>query len=539
MRALVFGFAALWSFSQAAPPQDGPTSAQPRPTFRSGTRLVEVGVVVYDKDRKPVNGLTIEDFRLYDAGHEQRIEFFSIQSDRTAAPPEERASARPDEFSNRLEGGFPGGVTVVLFDRLNTSWENQVYARQQLLKFLEQIDGGDRIGLYLLDGDAVRVLHDFTSDARSLVRALARYRAVTSQELSASESAAIEAGNIDDARLNAELGGFLDSGASRMAEHFGGLRAQATIYALEAVANRLAGIKGRKNLIWVSAGFPLKALEARGLSMSTEINRLTRALNNANVATYGVDARGLIGAFAGPPGARRPSFTTLQTVYTNLDILTITSDETGGRAFYNTNDITTAVRRAVDDARATYVLGYYPSAGTWDGKYHPLRVTVNRPGVDVRHRRGYLAAAVGGQHSERSASLQAAIQSPLQATALELSARIDRAADTSSDVVVTVRVAPGSISLEHVKEHWEGAADLVIAQVLPDGKARTSVEKRVDVRMTAEHYNRMLTDGLSMDATVTLLPDTARLHIVVRDVATGNIGSVIIPGGKIRAIRDP
>jgi VWFA-related protein len=388
MRLLVCGgLAAFWSLSQATLPQPG---TQPRPTFRSGTRLVEVSVVVHDKYRKPLSGLTADDFRLYDADREQRIEFFSVQSDRLATSADERALALPNEFSNRLQGGILGGVTVILFDRLNTSWENQVFARRHVLKFLEQIDGTDRIGLYLLDGDAVRVIHDFTSDTGSLSRALARYRATSSIELTAGETAAMEAAQIDDARLDAELGGFLTSGASRMAEHFGGLRAQTTIEALETVANRLAGIKGRKNLIWVSAGFPLKALEARGLSMSTEISRLTRALNNANVATYGVDARGLIGAFAGPPGrAGPPSRPSKPCTRTSTFWLSRPTRREAARSTTRTTSRAPFVGQSTMADQRLLVLPFSRNVG-WELPPDPRQSEPT--GVEVRHRRGYVAA---------------------------------------------------------------------------------------------------------------------------------------------------
>jgi VWFA-related protein len=123
--------------------------------------------------------------------------------------------------------------------------------------------------------------------------------------------------------------------------------------------------------------------------MTLEIQRATRALNNAQVALYSVDARGLIGAFTYDRGRAR--VVTLSMVYDNLDILTITADETGGRAFYNTNDLARSLHRALDDAGHTYVLGYYPSHGRWDGRYRQIRVRVTRPGVEVRHRRGYFA----------------------------------------------------------------------------------------------------------------------------------------------------
>jgi VWFA-related protein len=125
-------------------------SGQERQRFRVSTRLVEVNVVV-QKDGKPVSGLTVDDFRFYDGGQEQRIEFFSVHTEVSAtasaapaplpAPPESSVH----EFSNRIS--IPGAATVILFDRLNTPVQDQMYARKHLLSFLRQIKSDDHVGI--------------------------------------------------------------------------------------------------------------------------------------------------------------------------------------------------------------------------------------------------------------------------------------------------------------------------------------------------------------------------------------------------------
>ena len=164
-------------------------SAQTPPTtFRATTRLVQVSVVVHDKDRRAVTGLDRADFTLYENGREQPIELFSVESDRETAAASSRPSPLPtNDFSNRLEGRAAGAVTVILIDRLNTRFEDQTQARDQVVKFLGQIQRDDHVALYVLESNVVRVLHDFTSDATSLLRALSRYRGKTSGELAASE----------------------------------------------------------------------------------------------------------------------------------------------------------------------------------------------------------------------------------------------------------------------------------------------------------------------------------------------------------------
>ena len=75
----------------------------------------------------------------------------------------------------------------------------------------------------------------------------------------------------------------------------------------------------------------------------------------------------------------------------NIDSFQKLAEQTGGVAFFNSNDITGAVRHAIDDGELTYQLGYYPSHGQWNGRYRNIKVTVDRPGVEVRYRKGYFA----------------------------------------------------------------------------------------------------------------------------------------------------
>jgi VWFA-related protein len=503
---------------------------QDRPSFLSNTRLVELSVVVTDRDRKPVPGLTARDFQIFDDGKPQKVELFSVEGSSTATPVPPASPRQPREFSNQVPD--TGSVTIILYDQLNTSDIERMNVREHVARFLEHIRPDDRVGLYVLDGNGVlRVAHDFTSDASALVRAVSRLRG--------NVSAAV-AGEEDAARLDAEIADLFgnETGVSpgtAMVEHYQGLRAVATVDALESIGRHLSGVQNRKNLIWVSAGFPLEAFGYRGRSKTGEINRAARALNDANVALYAVDARGLIPALSGVPG--KQTFATLSIVAENQDILQSVAEETGGRAFLNTNDIQGAVRRAADDARMTYVLGYYPTNEIWDGRFHRVEVKVNRPAVEVRHRKGYFAVATQKQaSSQRSAALQAAVASPIGASGLGLTLRIDRVDGKPSEYRLAVHVEPGGIALEQRGNESRGALDVIVAQIRADGADARSVDNRVDISVSGERLQQFLRDGLRIEHTVTLMPETERLRVVVRDARTGAIGAIGISRQQLKAI---
>jgi VWFA-related protein len=510
---------------------------QDRPSFRASARVVEVSIVVTDRDGNPVTGLTAADFQAFDDDKPQKVEFFSIEGpDAAAAALTVAPPPRPGEFSNKVADA--SGVTIILFDQLNTPADARMRARDHVIGFLEQIRPTDHVGLYVLTADgALRIIHDFSNDAASLVRAVSRLRGGISPMLAGEQDGAqLEAEIADMAERFGDVAGTSsvsgESGGKAMMKHFGQLRGMSSIDVLEAIGHHLSGVQQRKNLIWVSGGFPLGALR---LSKTKEINRATRALNDANVALYPVDARGLMPAFSGVPG--KLTFTTLSMVAGNQDILQLTAEGTGGRAFLNTNDIQGAVRRAADDARRTYVLGYYPTNDVWDGRFHRIRVKVDRPGLEVRHRKGYFAVATQAQASaQRSAALQAAVASPIDASGLGLTLRIDPVEGTPADYRLTIHVNAGALALEPRAGESHGALDVIVAQIRADGADAGRSDHTVDIRLSGDRLQQFLRNGLKFDRTVTLNPDAGRLRIVVRDVRTGALGAIGINRQQLQAI---
>ena len=240
-------------------------------------------------------------------------------------------------------------------------------------------------------------------------------------------------------------------------------------------------------------------------------------------------------ALSGVPGNQ--TFTTLSMVAANQDILQSLAEGTGGRAFLNTNDIHGAVRRAADDARMTYVLGYYPTNDVWDGRFHRVRVKVSRPGLEVRHRQGYFAVATQEQAaSQRSAALQAAVASPIDASGLGLTLRIDPVEGTPADYRLTVRVDPGAIALEQRAGESRGALDVIVEQIRADGAHVGRADHTVDIRLSGDRLEQFLRSGLRFDRIVTLMPDAERLRVVVRDVRTGALGAIGVSRQQIQTI---
>jgi len=446
-------------------------AAQEAPVvLRATTRLVQISVVVQDKKGVPAADLKKEDFQIRDNGKPQQITEFSVESNGKLPSAPEKL---PDNvFTNQLEqrAGTPSSVTIILLDGLNTKWEDQAYAKAQVVKFLQTIQPGDRVGIYTL-GRGLRVLHDFTTDSSALLDRLKRFNGQNLPDLSASEPTSMDNESV---ALDGWLNGRGGSGVE--ADFFTVNRVIGTLRALEFIANHLSRLPGRKNLIWVSGGFPLdigfdSVEEFRDPSrehrtFGEDIDRTVRAVNNANLAIYPVDARGLVADARFSAANRRIDLSPklgMGPIVKNQETMRELASRTGGRAYYNTNDLRNAIRDAVSDSQVTYTIGYYPASENFDGKFHMLDVKlVNRAGLNLRYRKGYFDEPEKPQDDKlRRGELRDAVFSPLDASALGLMVQVAPDRPEKGRMTIGVKIDQRGISLQASGDRWTGRLDLV------------------------------------------------------------------------------
>ena len=515
-----------------------------QPVLRVTTRLVQVNVVVHDKSGQPVAGLTKDDFTLFEKGKERKIAFFSVVAGHKPLKLSREAQLPANIFSNRVKRGeSPTSATVILFDALNTSFQDQAYAKGQLIKFLQKIQPEDRVAIYLLTRRLI-ILQDFTSDPEHLLRALARFRASSSAVLDAADPAP------PDPTGNDDLDQFLENALQMESDFYNVRRVEDTLQAMELIAAHLSGVPGRKNLIWFSAGFPfslglgLEPGQERATSpaqeqrtFAPEVEHAIRALNNAGVAIYPVDARGLVGLPASMQASSRGTFRpgrppkTVSMSPPNHDTMRILAEQTGGRAFYNTNDLEGAARRAVDDSAITYTLGFYPDSDDFDTKYHPLKVEVNRKGLELRYRKGFVAAPeVAATDKQRSADILAALRSPLEATGIGINVRIDPVdRPKPGSIQMIIQIAQDTISLQPQGDRTVGSLEIIVTQNAPDGRVLASTSQTLNLNLTRETFEKVMKSGLVLTKMLEPNAEAYQFRVLVYDRSTGNVGSIFVP----------
>jgi VWFA-related protein len=452
------------------------------------------------------------------------------------------ATLPPHIFSNtvRTDAAAPTGVTVILLDLVNTGFLDQQRARNSVRAFLGQIQPQDRIAIYTLGQKGLMLLHDYTSDASSLV---ARLQAAHGELSTTLEASTLDDDDQQDLR-DMGLGDVADSN-QRAADFFTANRIVNTLTAFEAIAHHLAGIPGRKSVVWVSGGIPLQIgfdeMPESGGTFSNrdrrvftpEMDAAARALNESGIAVYPVDARGLLPPASFGSSARRgpPKMPTIAQTNANTDTMLELADRTGGRAGFNTNDLAAAIRRAVDDGRVTYTIAYYSSDDRQDGKFRDIKVTVDRPGVDVRARKGYFALRPA-DHSvaARDREIRAAVWSPLEATALPFNARVDLLTDPPDTVNVFIQIRPGAVAFSKEGDRWKGTVEAVFVERDARGNVLGQSElETLPLSLSEDRVRQASEQGLIFQHRLHHDPGAAVLRIIVRDEASGAIGSITVP----------
>ncbi|MBS1855223.1 MAG: VWA domain-containing protein, partial [Acidobacteria bacterium] len=434
------------------------------PVIRVFTRLVDVNVIARDS-RGPVAGLTADDFRIFDNGVEKKIAFFSVNSVKPPAKP--FVPPAPEVYTNRPEVRPDAAVrlTVVVLDGLNSSVEYQIRARAQLLKFAREIGPRDRVAVYAM-ADRMRRIQDFTNDSGQLVASVERYTP-NLWVVKGSPAGAASRGIPGSEALQIAEGSSATMEA--MADYY---RMRVTTDLMKELAQEIARVPGRKNIVWLSAGFPME-IRMTGdspehpTSFREEMSGSSKALARASAALYPVDVRGLVAPSGGQTAAAVADGERKR--HYSMDVLAAV---TGGRAFYDDNDLAAEIRGAVEDAELTYTIGFYPDPGEQDGNYHRLQIEVKRPGVQLRYREGYVAADAQLPLPEADGrdQIRDALASPVDVAGMALTVRIQPRDPKKPDAMrLTIAVPARDIDLRPPENGVVATLDVIVAQRAADG----------------------------------------------------------------------
>ena len=513
----------------AAPVQN---SQQPGSfVMKVNAELVLTNVVARDKKTgELVHGLKQSDFTVYESGKQQQIATFDFQSVDMARPlneatvnglaagpngPGDKAVvvARPEDLRNHR-------LIVMFFDLTSMQPEDLDRSVDAARDFLQKkMQPADLVALVSL-GDTLKVNQDFTADKDALWHEVGLYNGTEGQGFA--QGATANSNQVEDT-----------TGYTPDESEYDDLNTDRELFALRAISKSLEKISEKKSLLYFSGGISRDGIENQA-SLRAAINAAVRA----NLAIYSVDTRGLqaisplgdastgslrgSGAYNG--GALQNN---MNANFATQEVMATLSSDTGGKAFFDSNDFAPAFAQIQRDTSAYYAIGYHSTNLARDGKYRRLTIKINRSDIKLEYRPGYYAPA-DFQHSakeDRERELEDQLASDLPATdmAVYLDAMYFRLDENRFYVPVSL-IVPGS-QIPFVKGGDKDKATLdIIGAVIdevkrPIGRARETVKLNLDPTLQARQKN------IQYNTSFNLPPGKYHLKFVVRENQTGRMGS--------------
>ena len=534
--------AALGLFASSLPPvlaqnAPQPTSGQVSTTQEGGfvlktnAELVLTNVVARDaKTGEFVRGLKQSDFSVYENGKQQQIATFDFQSVEMAKPlneatvnglaagPTSNGSkavvvAKPEDLRNHR-------LIVMFFDLTSMQPEDldrSVEAAQAFLR--TKMQPADLVALVSL-GDTLKVDQDFTADKNALVNEVGVYNGTEGQGFA--QGATSNSNQLEDT-----------TGYTPDESEYNDINTDRELFALRAVSKSLEKITEKKSLLYFSGGISRDGIENQA-SLRAAINSAVRA----NLAIYSVDTRGLqaisplgdasTGSLRGSGAYNGGALlNNMNSNFASQEVMATLSSDTGGKAFFDSNDFAPAFAQVQRDTSAYYAIGFHSANQARDGKYRKLSIKINRPGIKLEYRPGYYAPAdfkhSGREDRERELDEQLSSDLPATDMAMYLDASYFRIDESRFYVPVSI-IVPGS-QIPFVKGGDKDKATLdIVGEVIDEvkrtiGSARQTVKLNLDPSLQARQRNIEYTTSFNLP------PGKYHLKFVVRENQTGRMGS--------------
>ena len=394
---------AAWAWGNSSAAQQDTAAT---PTLQIYSRLTVVDVTATDADGQPVFGLKQSDFTISEDGKPQPIRNFEAVGTRPVVPPRELP---PNVYTNLQPASPSSAINILLLDlenlapvddtsspQLARATRLQGYVKQAAVQAIQNMPEGTRIAVLTMTNN-LRIVQSFTADRALLI-------------------AAVQATPYD-------LIGMGDRGCVQST-----MRNRMVLESLDQIAVSSAGIHGRKNLIWFTAGIPAitdpndrpPCQPDYSVGLSHAYDQLTAA----QVSVYPVDAFGV-----DTLGARQLSEQ-------------MVAEATGGVSYSETNNLAGAVLKAIDNGANYYSIAYIPPSEKYNGAYHKIDVKVDRPGVTVVFRKGYYSDNPAKDKLDPGLTLT---MTPPPAYAGNMKAPMSRGEPTSQDILFNVGVQPSTL----------------------------------------------------------------------------------------------
>jgi VWFA-related protein len=502
-------------------------------TLKVDSDLVLTNVVVRDKKTgEVVRGLSASDFQIEENGKPQSIISFDFQSVDQAAPLNE--ATVNGKTTNTIMGSMNRTVTsaqlrnhrliVMFFDITSMQPEDLDRAQEAARNYLNrQMQPADLVAVVSLD-QSLSLDQDFTASKQLLLNAVNSY--------SGTQGSGFQSGATSTTNQVEDTTSFTPD-----EQEYNDVNTDRELFAFEDIAHSLAYINEKKSLLYFSGGIQRDGIENQA-SLHAAINASVRA----NMSIYSVDARGLeaisplgdasTGSLRGSGAYNGASLqNNLDSNFNTQEVMATLSSDTGGKAFFDSNDFSPAFQRIQQDTSAYYVIGFRSTDTLRDGRYRKLTIKINRPNVKLEYRPGYYAPAdyKHANKDERERQLQEQLSSDLAATDVEVYLqayyfRSDTGNGAPRFYVPVSLIVPGS-QIPFVKGGDRSKATIDIIGELKNTAGQDMAEIRQTVKLAIDDSQQVSRKNIQYTTSFTLPLGKYHLKFVVRENQTGRMGS--------------
>ena len=512
------------------PPAQAPAKATEGYAQRAKTELVLVNVVAHDKKGNLIRDLKKTDFTIYEDGQKQQISSFDFENvDQLLTAGAADATTAGSAGMGMLLGKSDAPVLdardrrlmLLFFDFSAMEPEQIDRAVEAAQKFVHtQMQPADMIAIVSLATD-LHVDLDFTADRDKIESVLNGY--------TSSEGQGFDNGGSGSAEGGAETGGAFTADDS----DYNTFSADRKILALDSIMKTLGKIRQKKSMIYFSNG-----ISQSGTDNESALRTATAAAVKANVSIYTLDVRGLE---AFPPGGQAQAASLHgQAAYSGASVLndlsanassqetlSMLASDTGGKAFFDSNDFSGVFSQVQKDTSAYYVLGYSSTNHFKDGHFRRIKVQLNRPDVKLDYRAGYYADR-DFEHlkkTDREQQLEDELASEMPQTDLPVYAGTAFFRQDDSHYYLGVSlVVPGSQIPFVTEKDKDNATIDIIGEALESGKFPFG-RLRDTVKLTVDSSQQVRRKNVQYNTSFVLAPGSYHLKFIVRENRTGRMGS--------------
>ena len=504
-----------------------PVAAQGR--IRVTTELVLVNVVARDKKGNLIKDLKKEDFTLYEDGKKQEISSFDFENvDQLAATAGPTVSGvAPGTLLHSSKKAPPTldardrRLILLFFDFSAMQPEEIDRSVDAAKKFVhEKMQPADLIAVISLSTN-MHVDCDFTDDQQKLASVLSSYNS--------GEGQGFDNGATGSSEGAAETGGSFTEDDTDLST----FNADRKLLAIQSLMQALGKLPQKKSVIYFSNG-----ITQSGVDNQSALRAATAAAVKSNASIYSLDVRGLQ---AFPPGGQAQNASLHgQSAYTGAstlndlngnaasqDTLATLSADTGGKAFFDSNDFSGIFSQVQKDSSVYYVLGFTSNNPAKDGRFRHLKVTVKRPDLKLDFRSGYYAGRdfehLNRADREEQLEDELAAQLPRVDVPLYAGASYFRKDDSHYYLAVSL-VVPGSQIPFVTEKDKDNATIDIIGEALESGKFPVG-RLRDTVKLAVESTREVRRKNVQYNTGFLLAPGSYHLKFVIRENRTGRMGS--------------